>query len=375
MDKALSDNQETPTEELTQSVQVAEPVEEDSSVSAATEVARVEESDADNGTSEETTEMTSDKIEDTLEEITRSVQDVKELIQEQVPVQTPTITKDSEALDADEKNSAILENAEMTEDLQETDDTTTEQVVSDSTEVGSPVIETPKTAVREPSPVVRPHNGDKYSHILAVHHDRGGKIAEEYRSLRTSLLARCPEDRFCFLVTSAERGEGKTVSCLNLAMVMAERVDCRTVVVDLDLRKGSMAELLGAPSTPGVADCLTGSAVLSDAIQPTSYPNLFFIPAGRMDNHHAGELLSRAELKTMVAQLRQDFDFVLLDTPAINRFSDAGVAGLAAGEALLVVKTNKTSRESVAQAIHSLQNANVNLVGILMTHWRNRFFS
>ncbi len=215
----------------------------------------------------------------------------------------------------------------------------------------------------------------EYPRVLVAWHDRGGKVTEEYRSLRTNLLAKSRDDRFCLMITSAQAHEGKTVSCLNLAFVMAERVDHKTVVVDLNLRNGQMAKLLGARPGPGVADYLRGTADLHGILQPTAYPNLFFLPAGRIENHQPSELLGRSELKRLVGQLRKDFDYVLLDTPAANQFSDACVAGLATGEALLVVRSHKTTREAVTRAINGLQNANVNLVGILMTHWRDRFFN
>jgi capsular exopolysaccharide synthesis family protein len=214
----------------------------------------------------------------------------------------------------------------------------------------------------------------EYSKVLVAWHDRGGKVTDEYRSLRTNLLARCRDDRFCLMVTSAEPHEGKTVSCLNLAFVMAERVDQKIVMVDLNLRSGQLAKLLNARPGPGVADYLHGAAELSEILQPTAYPNLFFIPAGRLDRYQPSELLGRSELKRLVAQLRTDYDFVLLDTPAVNQFSDAGMAGLVTGEALLVVRMNKTPREAVAQAISGLRNANVNVVGILTTHAHRRFF-
>jgi len=214
-----------------------------------------------------------------------------------------------------------------------------------------------------------------YSEVLVAHHDRGGMVTEEYRSLRTNLLARYAQERFCFLVTSAEAGEGKTVTCLNLAFVLAERVDHRTIVVDFNLRNSQMAELLKVPSSPGVADYLRGKSELSQIIQPTVYPNLFFIPAGNLEGYQASELLGRSGLKKLIAQVREDFDYVLLDTPSVNKYSDAGVAGLEAGDALLVVRMNKTRREAVTQAIQSLQNANINLIGMLMTHQKKHFFN
>jgi capsular exopolysaccharide synthesis family protein len=232
------------------------------------------------------------------------------------------------------------------------------------------------TILPQPEPVPTAWDGgQRYARSLMVHHDRGGRIAEEYRSLRTNLLSKCPTDRFCFMVTSAEAGEGKTVTCLNLALVLAERRDRRTIVVDYNLRQGGVAEMLGAKHGPGVAEVVQGRASLEEAIQPTAYPNLFFLSAGQSHAGQAGELMSRSELKSMVETLRDRFDYVLVDTPAVNHYSDAGITGLITGDALLVVRMRKTPKEAVQRAIRSLKATNVNVVGMLLTHRKRHLFN
>jgi capsular exopolysaccharide synthesis family protein len=210
--------------------------------------------------------------------------------------------------------------------------------------------------------------GDGYSPFLKAYHDRGGKITEEYRALRTNLLAQCNDRKFCYMVTSSNPEEGKTVTCLNLAIVMAERVDHRTVAVDCDLRRGKAATLLGAAGSPGVAELLRGEATLKDVTQTTAFPNLFFIPSGKAEADEVGKLMGRPELDETVEHLRKEYDYVLFDTPPINIASDAGMLGRAAGEALLVVRMNKTHRESVDRAVALLHAANVKPAGIILTH-------
>jgi len=210
--------------------------------------------------------------------------------------------------------------------------------------------------------------GKGYSPLLMAYHDRGGKVTEEYRALRTNLLAQCNDRKFCYLVTSSQPEEGKTITCLNLGIVMTERVDRRTVIVDCDLRKGTAAKLLGAEPNPGVAEVLRGQATLKDVVQATALPNLFFIPTGKADAHEVGEIMGRLELDELVEQLRRQFDYVLFDTPPVNIASDAGMLGKATGEALLVVRMNKTHRESVDRAMALLHAANVRPVGIILTH-------
>lgn len=218
-----------------------------------------------------------------------------------------------------------------------------------------------------PGPTVNA-NG-KYAEVLRAYHEPGSDRAEEYRSLRTSLLANATHDRVCCVVTSAEPEEGKTVTCLNLAMVMAELVDRRTIVVDLDLRKKDrMAGLLSAAPSPGMSDMLRGEQRFADCRQPTAYPNLSFLPAGVMSSARVGELVGRPELEDIVTELRREYDFVIIDTPPINRFSDASVIGRTAGEALLVVRMNRTRRESVNKAIRLLHAGNVPISGMVLTH-------
>jgi len=231
------------------------------------------------------------------------------------------------------------------------------------------VAEAPKgIAVSPTRPPGDRGSADGYSQVLVAYHDRGGKLTEAYRALRTNLLAQNPTGRFCYLVTSALPGEGKTVTCLNLGIVLAERVDRRTVIVDGDLRKGRIATLLSGEPTPGLAELLRGEAALSEIVRPTALPSLFYIPAGKAEQHEVGELMGRPELEEAVTHLRRQYDFVLLDAPPINVISDAGMLGRASGEALLVVRMHRTRRETVERAVALLHAADVKPAGVVLTH-------
>ncbi len=210
--------------------------------------------------------------------------------------------------------------------------------------------------------------GQKYSPVLMPHHDRGGAVAEQYRALRTNLLARATNDKICTLITSADPGEGKTVTCLNLAMVLAERQEFRTIVVDCDLRKGKVAELLGQPKAPGLANLLRDQVTLKDVIRPTAYPNVFFIPSGEILPEQVGELITRPKMEDIFTDIRRKFDFILVDTPPVNSVADAGIIGRSVAEAILIVRLNKTSRDSVDRAVRLLHAAEIKVSGMVLTH-------
>ena len=232
----------------------------------------------------------------------------------------------------------------------------------------APRADAPRPAAPAPRSLIESFSANGYAPALVAHHDRGGRIAEEYRSLRTNLLAQYENERFCLLVTSAEPGEGKTVTCLNLALVLAELQERRVLVIDADLRQARVARLLRTKRGPGLADVLRGKASADQAIVPTHYPNVFVIPAGEAGRAEIGELLGRPELEESLGHLRQAYDFVLFDTPPVNRSADTGIVGRTVKDALVVVRMNKTARESVDRAIRLLHAATIKPVGLVLTH-------
>jgi capsular exopolysaccharide synthesis family protein len=195
--------------------------------------------------------------------------------------------------------------------------------------------------------------------------------SEEYRSLRTSLLSAC-HGRFCFMVTSAHPKEGKTVTCMNLGIMMTERQGKRTVLIDANLRNHALTDQMNAQEGPGLAEFLRDQAKLDEILQPTDYENLFLIPAGNLADVEVGELLNRPELPNLLATLKQDYDHVIVDAPSVHRTTDATVIGAAAGNALMVVRMYGTSRDAVHMAIRQLKATKVNVSGVVLTH--RKFF-
>ena len=207
-----------------------------------------------------------------------------------------------------------------------------------------------------------------FSPLLVVHHDRGGMFAEQYRSLRTNILARSQQGCFCMGITSAESGEGKTVTSLNLALVLVELPGVRVVVVDGDLRKGTLTSLLNVKRSPGFAELLKGDCPMDEVIQPTSYPNLDVISCGIAKSNELGTVLGNIQKSGIIAKLQQQYDCVLVDTPAVGMISDACVLAHALGEVLLVIRMHKTNRSSVERTVGLLKAADVKISGMFLTH-------
>jgi capsular exopolysaccharide synthesis family protein len=185
------------------------------------------------------------------------------------------------------------------------------------------------------------------------------------------LLAKFRDGQFCVMVTSADSGEGKTVTCLNLAIVMAAGGQCRIAVVDCDMRRKTVACLLGMENCPGLAERLSGRATTAQVVRRTFYPNLFVVPAGKADLN-ACELMGGPEYESFMKELKLQFDCILIDAPPVNVVSDASVAGRVADEALLVIRMDRTRREAVDEAIRTLRGVKIKLGGTVLTHQKRQ---
>lgn len=195
-------------------------------------------------------------------------------------------------------------------------------------------------------------------------------IAEQYRMLRTNLLAlnSGPPIR-ALVVTSAIKREGKTITVLNLATVMATGSEKKVLVIDCDLRRPKMHELLGTPSRPGLSELLRGKADPEAVFQKTKVPNLSLLPSGKLPANPS-ELIGSSKMSRLLEQLKEKFDYVISDTPPVMAVTDAGVLGAIADGVILVVKAECTKRDIVLRAQTLLKGANAKLVGCVLTNIR-----
>src|ERR1051325_7657227 len=194
--------------------------------------------------------------------------------------------------------------------------------------------------------------------------DRASTIAEQYRSVRTWLLSRItPGERSCLAITSSVPREGKSITTANLAVVFAEVRHMQVLAVDCDLRQGSLSKLFKLPVRAGLADVLSGRATLQDAIARTPIGNLSVLPAGSCAHPSPTELLNSTTTSRLFDELRDRYQYVLVDTPAVQRVSDVGVIGALCTGVLMVVRMHQTASHVVRQSVRCLQSNNLNVLG------------
>ncbi len=173
------------------------------------------------------------------------------------------------------------------------------------------------------------------------------------------------------MVTSSERGEGKTTTTSLLALTLARHRRLRTVVVDLDFRRPTLHRQLAlAQHQPGCAEALSERSLPSEWILATAEGNLHLLPAGSFKRISA-ETLTPESVGWLVDELKARFDVVLLDTPPNLAVPDPLVVGKVTDAVIFVVKAGATSQRVVTRGFDLQRRANDNVVGVFLNNIRN----
>jgi succinoglycan biosynthesis transport protein ExoP len=195
--------------------------------------------------------------------------------------------------------------------------------------------------------------------------------AESYRSLRSALLflPQSADRPKVILVTSAIPGEGKSTIASNLARTMALG-GSRVVLIDADLRRGHLHEILQMKREPGLTDLLQHPEDFNKILQSNCTPNLWFISRGWTVSR-PGDLFVGAALENLLARLRKEFDSVVIDTSPVFAADDVTTLAPRADGTLFVVRTGVSRSSVVAEALAVLSRRQVNLLGIVVNGARS----
>jgi capsular exopolysaccharide synthesis family protein len=198
--------------------------------------------------------------------------------------------------------------------------------------------------------------------IVTEEHSTGA--IEAYRALRTSVLAEMQKlHEKILIITSADSREGKTLTALNMSIMIAQ-MDKRVLLIDMDLRRGRLHRSLGLERDPGVTDVLREQGSLKDVIQASRFPNLFFAPSGSSIEDSA-ELLQSSDIVGMLVDVQDDYDFIMIDTSPVLRVTDTVIlATQGMGQVLYVARVNHTPKPMIRYSLDMLRDANI--LGLVM---------
>ncbi|NLY10171.1 MAG: CpsD/CapB family tyrosine-protein kinase [Firmicutes bacterium] len=205
--------------------------------------------------------------------------------------------------------------------------------------------------------------------VIVVHDDPKSISSEAFRMLRTNLQYTSPDKELrSLIVTSAGAGEGKSTVSSNLAAAMAQS-GIETCIVGCDVRKSTLHHIFGVPNAPGLTSVLVGQAKLEDAILKTRVPGVSVLPSGPIPPNPS-ELLQSKTMKEVISDLKEKFEFLILDTPPVVAVADTLLLSRQVDGMILVVAANMVPKDVLLHAKALIDRANANLLGVVLNRVR-----
>ena len=206
---------------------------------------------------------------------------------------------------------------------------------------------------------------DLSGHLITNAHPESN-ASEAYRKLRTGLLYSHMDDPpKTILLTSPGHREGKSTTCANLGVVLAQ-ADKETLLVDCDLRRPTLHKMFGLRNTWGLGGILQDERSLQEACIET-LPKLKVITAGSIPPNPA-EVLSSQRFATFLAEAREGFDYVLMDSPPMQAVADPVILAAQADGVLLILDAQATGRWSLQQVVRSLETVGSVVLGMVVNN-------
>lgn len=192
-------------------------------------------------------------------------------------------------------------------------------------------------------------------------------MEEYYNSIRTNIQF-SGRDLKVITLTSAQPGEGKSTTSVNLAISFA-RAGFRTLLIDADTRNSVMSGTFKSNERyQGLTSFLSGNAELSDVICDTSIDNLMIIPAGQVPPNPTS-LIQNDNFKAMVETVRGLYDYVIIDTPPLGLVIDAAILAHHSDASLLVVKAEADKRRTVTKLKEQLEQSGSVFLGVILNKY------
>jgi len=228
--------------------------------------------------------------------------------------------------------------------------------------------------------IPRYHTDFGKDHRLLVLQEADSFVAEQYRILYTKINDLSKENAHkIFAITSALQNEGKTVTALNLAVVMAKDFGKRTLVLEGDFRRPSIPLYLKVDLEEGLVDILSSKSdfqstmvPVANTLVPFADDNLAVLPAVRR-TQSSTSLLSSPRMRDLFDVLREQYDFILIDSPPILPLSDMNIFEEVVDGIVMIVRAESTTRGTVTKALETLGTDKV--LGIVLNDVRQAPFS
>ncbi|MGE6829718.1 CpsD/CapB family tyrosine-protein kinase [Priestia megaterium] len=202
---------------------------------------------------------------------------------------------------------------------------------------------------------------------LLAHNSPKDPVAEQYRTIRTNIqFSGTDEEIKSLLLTSSGPSEGKSTTAANLATVYAQQ-GLNVLLIDGDLRKPTAHYTFRLENHTGLTNVLTRQSSLGQAVQQTEVPNLYVLTSGPIPPNPS-ELLASKQMGEVLAEMKEQFDMVIFDTPPILAVADAQILANQVDASLLIVSSSKTEKDAALKAKELLTQAKSKLLGAVLNN-------
>lgn len=192
------------------------------------------------------------------------------------------------------------------------------------------------------------------------------RIIEMYKNIRTSLLFTLSDDKeHVIVVTSAEPNSGKSVTSANLGLSFSQ-TGAKILIIDCDMRNPSQHKIFAQDNTQGLSNLLSNMCTFEDVVKRNVYDNLDLITAGQTPPNPS-ELLGSNKMHTLLETVKNDYDFVLLDSPPVELVSDTAALLLNAPQAIVIARQNHAIYPEVIHTVDVIKSVGGKILGAVLT--------
>ncbi|WP_439443711.1 CpsD/CapB family tyrosine-protein kinase [Listeria aquatica] len=201
---------------------------------------------------------------------------------------------------------------------------------------------------------------------LIAYNDPNSPVSEQFKTIRANIDFSSIDSTFkTILITSPEAGSGKSTISANLAVVFAQQGK-KTLLIDADLRKPTIHKTFSKNLYTGLSAVLTNEISLEESYRPTEIDNLFVLTSGAIPPN-PNEMLGSKKMASVLQELQQSFDLILIDTPPVTILSDALVIAKNNTDGIIMVtRYASTSKDKIKQAINAINVTHVPIIGAVL---------
>lgn len=190
-------------------------------------------------------------------------------------------------------------------------------------------------------------------------------ISEKFRGIRSNIMFSNANAEITDIIVASEKtAAGKSTIAANIAITYAQ-AGYKTLLIDGDMRKPTQHYVFDVTNNNGLSNYMLGRAMYQDAVKETFVANLFVLTSGPIPPNPS-ELIGSEKFKTVYQQLKQEFDFIVIDTPPVTSVTDAQLYAINVANCILVIDSEKNDKNEVKKAKELIEISGAKVIGVVL---------